>query len=252
METEEINNVVQETAQENSTEAELGAESAPTDNPESQEAPQEDLQARNIREMRLRKEQAERERDDARRQLEEIQRMQQPKQEVVQQIEEEIEDLKLAEDEFVEGKHLSKVAKKIKKLENQLKNYQQATTTATVETRLKQKYNDFDSVVSKENVEALVRDYPELGATLKANSDLYSQAVSAYTMIKQMGIYREDKFAGDRAKAEQNAAKPRPLASVSPQEGQGPLTKANAFANGLTDELKEQLRREMKEARARM
>jgi len=250
METEELNNAVQEAPGQDNQAPEQGASDAPQNNQESQEATQEDPQARNVREMRLRKEQAEKERDEAYRLLQQMKEQNTP----VPSPEPQEEDLNIniGEEDFVEGKHLGKVAKKIKKLEEQIKNYQQATTSVTVETKLKQKYGDFDSVVSKENVEALVRDYPELGNTLRSNPDLYSQAVSAYTMIKQMGIYKEDKYSADRARAKENAAKPRPLASVSPQQGQGPLSKANAFANGLTEELKEQLRKEMNEARSRM
>ena len=36
----------------------------------------------------------------------------------------------------------------------------------------------------------------------------------------------------DRARVIKNSAKPRPLASVNPQQGDSPLSKANAFANG--------------------
>ena len=55
-----------------------------------------------------------------------------------------------------------------------------------------------------------------------------------------------------RSKARENHAKPRPISSIGAQEGDGPLSKANAFANGLTDELKQQLLKEMQEARKRM
>ena len=42
-----------------------------------------------------------------------------------------------------------------------------------------------------------------------------------------------------------NINKPRPASSIGAQTGTQPLQRANAFANGLTDELKEQLLREM-------
>ena len=243
METEELNNTIQE-----ATEQEVVQEQDKPEVNEEVQQEQSDYKEANIREMRLRKERAEKERDEAYRL---VQQMKEQYEKPAQKSDPDDEDLNIGADDFVEGKHLGKVANKIKKLEQQLKNYQQVTTSATVETRLKQKYNDFDSVVSKENVEALVRDYPEIGDTLRSNADLYSQAVSAYTMIKQLGIYREDKYEADRARAQKNAAKPRPLASVSPQQGEGPLQRANAFANGLTDELKEQLLKEMNDARSR-
>jgi hypothetical protein len=66
--------------------------------------------------------------------------------------------------------------------------------------------------------------------------------------MKTFGIHK-DIYESDRLKALKNSQKPRPLASVSPQQGDGPLSKANAFANGMTAELKEQLRKEMYAAR---
>ena len=49
----------------------------------------------------------------------------------------------------------------------------------------------------------------------------------------------------DKEKVKTNIYKPHPAASLSPQPGDNPLTRANAFADGLTDQLKEQLRKEM-------
>lgn len=232
--------------QEQEVVAEPSDTNATEDNNTNEAAPTEDVQAKNIREMRLTKERAEKERDEAYRKLEAMKNYK-PKEEPV----EEDLNISIGADDLVEGKHLSKVEKKIQKLEKELADTKQASTAVSVESQLKNKYNDFDKVVSKENVEALARDYPELGNTLRSTSDLYSQAVTAYTMIKQMGIYAEDKFVEDKAKAEANAGKPRPLASVSPQQGDSPLARANAFANGLTPELKSQLLKEMNEARSK-
>jgi len=246
-ETEVVENVTEETGQ-FSQETESGDMQPQEDNKEEQANIEVNPRDKNIREIRLRKEQAEKERDEAYRLVQQIKEQNAKKKEP----KEDDFDLSIGEDDLVEGKHLGKVAKKIKKLEEELKQYKQTSTAATVETKLKNKYNDFDKVVSRENVEVLSKDYPELANTLRSNQDLYSQAVAAYTMIKQMGIYKEDKYASDRAKAEENASKPRPLASVSPQQGQGPLSRANAFANGLTDELKDQLIKEMNDARSRI
>jgi len=216
----------------------------------SEDTQHQNAQASNIREMRITKEKAEKERDEAYRLIQQMKEQNAPK-ESAPEPEEDL-DLGIGDDDLVEGKHLGKVAREIRALKKELNKYKQDSVSTTVETKLKNKYKDFDAVVSKANVEALVRDFPELGDTLRSNKDLYSQAVSAYTMIKRMGVYKEDTFVNDKIKAESNAAKPRPLASVSPQHGEGPLTKANAFANGLTDELKANLRKEMEDARSRI
>ena len=119
------------------------------------------------------------------------------------------------------------------------------------EIRLKTQYPDFDKVVNTETIASLRDLYPDIAATLHTSSNLLSKGSSAYTLIKKLGIYREDTYQNDKAQAVNNVTKPRPLASVSPQQGESPLARANAFANGLTDELKEQLRKEMYESRRR-
>ena len=119
--------------------------------------------------------------------------------------------------------------------------------------RLKTQYPDFDNIVSRENLESLRLAYPEIAQTINSSSDLYSQAVSAYTMIKKLGIGVEDSFIEEKAAIQRNAAKPKPLASINPQQGDSPLSKANAFATSgkLTDELKAQMLKEMNEFRNR-
>ncbi len=163
------------------------------------------------------------------------------------------EDLSFSvdEDSLVEGKHLTKVDKKIQRLENQLKQYQQQATLNTAESKLKAQYPDFDHVVSSENLANLKAAYPEIAHTINSSSDLYSKAVSAYTMIKKLGISEPvDEYKADKEMARKNAAKPRPMASISPQQGDSPLTKANAFATGeLTPELKAQLWKETNQYR---
>lgn len=202
----------------------------------------------NMRRLREKAELLERERDEALRIAQEMKskfNTQSP------QISESIdEDISLSEEDLVEGKHLNRFQRKIKKLEQQVQNYQQKTSEIAVESQLKGQYPDFDKVVTRENIETLRLTYPELAQTINSSaSDLYSKAVSAYTLIKRLGLYAEDTYQDERARAHKNATKPKPLASVSPQQGDTPLSHANAFANGLTDELKEQLRKEMMAAR---
>lgn len=202
---------------------------------------------RNIRIMRELKKKAERERDEAVRRMQELEsyRQQAPQQQQEAPVD---DDVNLNPDDLVEWKH---VQKKMRKLEDQLRSYQQQTSVTTVEARLKYQYNDFDQVVSADNIELLKASYPELAQTLNDSKDLYAKAVSAYTLIKKLGINAEE-YTQDKQMAQKNAAKPRPLTSVSPQQGSSPLSKANAFANGLTDELRKQLAKEMYEARKSM
>lgn len=219
-----------------------------TEQPVVEEAPAAEAQANktiedNMRNLRLGREKAERERDELLSRLRAVEQAQQ------KPVETKEENLNVAADDFVEGRHLAAYEKKIQALEKRIQQNQSNNHAANAESRLKNQYQDFDKVVNAGNIEALRIAYPEIAQTINSTSDLYTKAVSAYTLIKKLGIHKEDTFVADKAKAQLNAAKPRPLTSVKPQEGDSPLSKANAFAQGLTDDLKKQLYKEMMEAR---
>jgi len=205
----------------------------------------------NWRAIRKKAEQLQKERDEALRLVEEAQKRlissNQPQPTTQEDID---EPLHLKEDDFVEGKHLSKFEKKIKRLEQQLHTYNTRSTEMAVEAQLKSQYPDFTQVVSEENLKTLRMAYPELAATINnSSSDLYSKALSAYTLIKRFGLYQEDTYSTERDNANINAKKPKPLASINPQTSDSPLSHANAFAQGLTEDLRKQLYREMIESR---
>lgn len=204
-----------------------------------------EVSAKVLREKAKRADALERERDELMRKLYEIEASKQPK----PQVQQEEQESTLSDDDYVEARYLKKYDKTIKELRDELRTYKQQSNISNTDARLKSRFPDIDKVVSSENLEVLRVEYPELADTIKSSPDLYNQAVSAYTLIKKLGISKEDVYQEDRQKAQTNAIKPRPLASVSPQQGDSPLSKANAFANGLTDELKIQLRKEMEDAR---
>lgn len=210
------------------------------------EVSQEPPQAKNFRAIKDRAERAERERDEYFRILQQQELAKQPKQQV--ETEEDL-NLNMDADALVEGKHLSKVDKKIKLLEQKLAQYEQRSTESNAETRLRSQYSDFDSVVTRENINELRDQFPELAQSLGSTKDLYTQGKSAYLMLKKFGIVQDPQIVAEKALVQKNAAKPRPLTSISPQQGNTPLSQANAFANGLTKELREQLNREVSEAR---
>lgn len=159
------------------------------------------------------------------------------------------EDLSISmnDDDLAEGRHLTKVDKKIRKLEAKLSQYEQYNNQLAIENRIKAQYPDFNDVVSVENVQRLQDEYPEILATLRSSQDMYAQGVSAYTMIKKLGIVPDDGMASLN-KIKSNTAKPRTAASISTQRGETPLAKANPFAEGLTPELKAALLKEMNDA----
>jgi len=197
---------------------------------EAVEAPKQDAareissEERNFRNLRMKAERLEKERNEAMERLRayESQAPEEP-------------EFDLRPNDLAEGKHLNKVQNKIQVLESQL-----------IETRLRAQYPDIDSVVSADNLATLQRDYPELANTIGSSKNLYSKAVSAYTILKKLGIHADSgPYEQDKAIAQKNAAKPKPMASISPQQGDSPLSHANAFANGLTDDIKRKLHQEM-------
>ncbi len=208
---------------------------------------EEGWQAKNFKKLRLEAEQVKAERDDMARRLAAYEAAQQKARYEQAPIDEE---LNISASDLVEGKHLQQYAKKMKQLEQQMYQQQQQNSATLAQAQIRAKFPDFDRVVNEDNIEQLRYAYPELANTLNSSTDLYSTAVSAYTMIKNLGFGPKEDYMAQKAQAQKNAAKPKPLASVNPQQGDSPLSKANAFANGLTDELKAQLRREMEQARA--
>lgn len=211
--------------------------------PQMTSSPDEDQsQQKHFARLREAKERAEYERDEA---IRYIQRMQ--TQNTDQHPSTDEKDL--APDDLTEKWY---VDKRIKNLENQIKQYEQYTQSNVAEARIRSQYNDFDQVVTPETIEILRNTYPEVAQTLHATPDLYSKAVSTYNIIKKFGISRSHNPQAEYEKqlAQRNASKPRSTNSVSPQQGETPLNKANEWANGiLTQERKSQLYKEMMEAK---
>ena len=195
----------------------------------------------NMRKLREEKERIEREHQEALRRLAEYENKKQP-------VEEENLDIDLNDDDLFEGRHYKKIKKQLQRQQEELKKYQEQVKTTKTETKLRSQFSDFDTVLTPENIKRLRETEPEIADTIASNNDIYTKAVSAYKMIKKLGIYVEDEYDKERLVAQRNSLKPKPLVSVSPQQGDSPLARANAFADGLTQERKDQLWKEMNEA----
>ena len=205
----------------------------------------------NMRILRERAEKSERERDELMRHVMSIQQQQAPKEKIAQPIEEIEPDLDLSvdDDALLEGKHAKKLIQKIKSMEKRLEGYQSRSQENSIEAKIKSELPDFDVVVNQQNIAQLNEEYPEIAATLRDTKDLYSKATAAYKIMKKFGIYKDRTYDTEKAVALKNAAKPRTVSSLNPQQGDSPLSKANAFANGLSKDLQAQLLKEMAQAR---
>lgn len=177
--------------------------------------------------------------------------------ETLAQREEEIRSLRnsstqdeLGNDDLVEGKHLKKGLSEIKELLRQ-------SELERVPDKLNSKFDDFDSVVTKKSLETLKKIEPELYQTLQAKDgqklsadDLFVKGVAAYKTIKSLGLSHENQdFLSKKEHVQSNHSKPM---SAQALNGSGAIHEANAFANGLTPDLRKQLHKEMIEfAKAR-
>lgn len=175
--------------------------------------PQENI---NIRRLREAKEALQKERDEMRKRLEQY-----------EQKRTENNEPEPSEDELVERRHLNELRHELTQM------------------RLQQAHPDIDRVIRPVTVAMLNEQAPEKANEIAAIRDPYQKAVAAYKAIKELNIYKEEN--PQKKVIQQNHQKPRSAASLSPQEGDSPLHRANAFANGLTDDLKAQLWKEMQE-----
>lgn len=212
-------------------------------------------EAEQVRNFKAMKEANDRNRKQLEEALQRIQELESSRLNVQQPVEQEPEEEIVIpdNDDIADNRTLNKLAKayqkKIKKLEQQQESYFKQSHATTAESRFKAEYPDWNKVMSLDNIQTLSSAYPELAKSINSSTDVYDKAVSAYTLIKRFGIYDENPNETEKQRAIANVNKPRPLTSVSPQQGDTPLSRANAFANGLTEELKAQLRKEMEEAR---
>lgn len=219
---------------------------------EPAEAPapvQETRQAKNFKAMREKAERVERERDEYFRRLQELEAAR------THQAQPPQEQPSYSPDDYVEGKHLNEMQKKMIQLERKLQTYEQTSAASIAEARLKVEYPDYYKVVNDETLEMFSTLEPELAETLKASpANIYSKAVTAYKMIKKLGIAEEPDYVAEKKRIEQNAAKPRPsnILNKSASHAESPLSHVNAFTDTITEDERKQYWKEMVESRKRV
>lgn len=184
----------------------------PDQNSEQTPVPQDDKE-KNFANLRETKERLEQENRQMRAYLEAVQK-ENEKQLQAQQKKIELED----DDDFVSKKELRGLAKEIQ----DLKKVQKQNENRQVPERLKQRFSDFQEVLSEANLTKLSQREPELFQTINNSSDLYNSGVAAYKSVKK--LLNEDR--------------PRSVQSIA---GQGGLSDANAFSTTLSEEEKKRL-----------
>jgi len=156
------------------------------------------------------------------------------------------EEINLSEDDLPTYGHVKKAWKKGKK--EMVDEIRREVRAEIAQSTLKLRYPDYDDIVTSENIEILKNQKPELAATLASASDPYAQAVAVYDALKMIGADVPKRNSLEKEKALKNAQKPLSVNAVAKQSAIG---QAHIFENGLTPELKKQLRKEMEDARRR-
>lgn len=196
---------------------------------------QEDAQERNWREMRKKVERLEKEAEELRQQ--QLQKQSEPD---------------IDPDEFLTYGQLQKIkqeeeAKRAKQEQERLAKEREAQIEREkmeAPQKLKSQYKDFSDIVTQENINKLVKEDPEIAQSLEVYNDKpYIQGKLAYEIIKaRYGQPRYDEYT--EKKIQDNLSQPTPSSAIKRSQA---LSSADAFANGLTPELKEQLWKEMEE-----
>lgn len=161
-------------------------------------------------------------------------------------------ELGIKADDYVQGEHLGKVTNEMKQMRDELHQWKQYSEETTAELKLNNEFSDFNDVVNTDSVKSFLKKYPEMRGSVTNNNPLYDRGKATYRLIK--------KFMGDTAKSpvnksnqarvQNNTGKPLPTASVNEQQN-SPLSKANIFANGYTEDVGDALEKEMYEAISR-
>lgn len=184
---------------------------------------------------------------------------QQPQEEYEEEEEREeetfLKKMNLEDDSLVEAKHLKELIRRDNEREKRQRQLEQEYRAEMSNMKVKNALPDFDKVCSNENFTMLRNMNPTLAQTIYNMPDSFEKKELAYSMVKQLGIYKDaDKpkiNTDDKVQALKNNAKPKVSAQVSPQQGESPLMRANAFANGRSKELDAIAIREMREAQMR-
>ncbi len=162
----------------------------------------------------------------------------------------------LPDDEYSDNKKLKRILKQQQRVykrdkENQKRESEEMKASnykAGVGTRLRDTFSDYQKVVSKENVQKFKEAKPFLYNSFGANPDLYEAAAGLYEEIKNVGIYKDNKYAQEEYQIKDNLNKPRSAASVGSQKKQSPLDSISRYNNPSKEDLRPFLEDAMKKA----
>jgi len=109
---------------------------------------------------------------------------------------------------------------------------------AALPGKVKGQYEDYDQVVTNENIEKLVQERPAWENTIRNDANPYE---TAYYLIKQAKFYKEN--TDNKQNQERISANSQKPVSSNTIGKQGPLAQANAFATQSKEDLWAEMQR---------
>ncbi|MGD2065716.1 MAG: hypothetical protein PVI43_00920 [Candidatus Bathyarchaeota archaeon] len=159
------------------------------------------------------------------------------------------EDESIDDDDLITAAQAKNLAGKWARQE--VEKYLKEQEAQIVPQKLQQQYNDYNQIVNQDNVQRLIQDDPETAEDIEAlKSDPMRMSRMLYKTLKArygQKDQEEDAFAMAKKKQAEEKQEKAP-ASSSAVPKRSALAEANAFAQGLTPDLKKQLLKEMDEA----
>ena len=154
-------------------------------------------------------------------------------QKLVQPAQRQEEELpELSPNDIPEWKNVTTYAEKI--AEKKFKQLLAEKEKQELPTKVRQKFTDFDQVVTPERVKELEKTHPELAGAISTAPDPYSAAYSALKILHQTKGKVDESAKEEAEKILENAKKPASINSVGRQ---GALSNASSFAKKSKDQL---------------
>lgn len=210
---------------------------APETGPEKIEQPE---PKESFKELREKKSQIEKERDEAYYYINHVlrQQNQQPPQ-AKEKEEDEFDINNVPDDDLVQGNQFKKYSNSVKKNIQQIK---KQNDEFIAEYRLNKKFTDFNDVFTDENVAMLSKKKPWLAKRLAQEPDIYEKAKEVYLAIKDFGIYSSDEDNSLSEKISENKKKPKDATSAPADAGSNALDFAHGFAHDYSKKDKARIR----------
>lgn len=222
-----------------------------------------------FRALRLKAEEADRERDRILRESREkdamlaklIANMQQPQQ--IQQKQQEEPDFNayinsIESDSLVAGDQLRKTAQENRRYADKIAQdfaaYKQQMQDLMEENRVRTRYPDLDRVMSEENKMILSQRVPKAYAAWKNMPDSWEKVEAVYEAIKSYGIDKAIEYKQEQNRIHANVAKPRSVNSVNVVKPKSALSNVNSFVDefSMSDQQRQEEFKEMMNNISRM